>query len=438
MLMINREEFEKIYQDELTPKQKKVLSLFLKGISNEQIAQAIGANHHTTAIHHIRNSCMKFGVSPEVYPDYRDRLVQLFIKHRPDLVSSKTLEKHSDITYKPRDPKSPEPANSPFYIDRPPTESRCLIMLEEPGSLIRVKAPKQMGKTSLLKKIIDAAQHKNYCVVYIDFSQIEDAKFTHESIFLRSFYIYILHVLQELSSNYSLPEWDEDTPIMLECTRQFQGLLKHLDKVLLLALDEVDRLFEHPHIYHNFFPMLRNWYEKANESSTWEKLRLVVAHSTEDYGKLDINQSPFNVGLPIRLEEFTLEQVQNLASRHGLDRQEILPIVSLVGGHPYLIRLAFFELFYQTVTIEQLLKYAPTDTGIYQQHLLRLLEILHQNQELQFVFKQIVDSNKPVQLKNKTVQIYQLESMGLIKLEGNLARTRCNLYQLYFRDRLIQ
>ena len=46
-MLINQENFEKIYQDELTPKQKKVLPLFLAGQTDEQIAKELGATHRS-------------------------------------------------------------------------------------------------------------------------------------------------------------------------------------------------------------------------------------------------------------------------------------------------------------------------------------------------------------------------------------------------------
>ena len=42
---------------------------------------------------------------------------------------------------------------SRFYIDRPPIESRCYETIDQPGALIRIKAPRQMGKTSLMARI---------------------------------------------------------------------------------------------------------------------------------------------------------------------------------------------------------------------------------------------------------------------------------------------
>jgi hypothetical protein len=432
-MFMNQEIFERVYQEELTPKQRKVLPLFLAGKTDEYIAKELGAAHRSTASHQLRNISTKFGFPPEIEPDYRCILIEMFAKYKPELVSVKALEKCGHIIQNIRFPEGSEPINSTFYQERFPVESRCYSAIKEPGALIRIKAAKQMGKTSLLKRIRAEVKKVNYSTVYLNFSLIERDKFTNAHNFLRSFYAYVMN---QLPSAPPLPVWNQDVPSMVSCTIAVRELLRHLDGVLVLALDEVDKLFEYPDIYENFFPMLRNWNESANESETWERLRLVVAHSTEDYGRLDINQSPFNVGLPVRLEEFTEEQVKSLAMRHGLDSQMVAPVMSLVGGHPYLVRLMFYYLVRQDAEIDQLLQDATTDVGIYTEHLRRHLETLQDNAELGMVFQEIVRNQQPIRLEKKNRQIYQLDSMGVIKISNNLVMPRCRLYQEYFGDRL--
>ncbi|MCU0552094.1 MAG: AAA-like domain-containing protein, partial [Leptolyngbya sp. Prado105] len=53
----------------------------------------------------------------------------------------------------PSFPNGPIAANSAFYIARPPIETQVLEELQKPGALVRVKAPKEMGKTSLLLQV---------------------------------------------------------------------------------------------------------------------------------------------------------------------------------------------------------------------------------------------------------------------------------------------
>ena len=428
---MNRLNFNLIYDTELTPKQKKVLPLFLEGKSDDEIIKELGASDRTVTTQHLKNICRKFSIEGK---DYRNSLIKLFQKYKPEIISPKVLKKYGFITEKPPHfPDIPEPLDSPFYIERPPLESTCYSLLTQPGNLIHIKAPRKMGKTSLCKRIIAEAKKKKYHTFYLNLSLIDASIFASIDKFLLSFYNYII---QELPSVPPLKKWDADTPVMISCTRHFQNLLKNLNQVLVLVLDEVDEVFEYPGIYQDFFPMLRHWYQQTNESETWKKLRIIVSHCTDDYGRLDINQSPFNVGYPIKLEEFNQEQVQKLAFRHGLGREIFLPLMDLVQGHPYLIRLALYYLCYEQKTFKKLLQNATSDTGIYKNHLLYLLNILQHNQDLKAVFKQILSQKKPVEFKEKTIQIHQLESMGLIKFLGDFIQVRCKLYQQYFGERL--
>ncbi|MEH2411889.1 AAA-like domain-containing protein [Nostoc sp.] len=46
------------------------------------------------------------------------------------------------------------PLDSAFYIDRPMLESFCYEAIQQPGASINIRAPKQMGKTSLMTRIL--------------------------------------------------------------------------------------------------------------------------------------------------------------------------------------------------------------------------------------------------------------------------------------------
>ena len=64
---------------------------------------------------------------------------------------------------------------SAFYLERPPIESRCYEAIVKPGSLIRIKAPRQMGKTSLMARILHQASQQGCLTVPLSF-QLADAK----------------------------------------------------------------------------------------------------------------------------------------------------------------------------------------------------------------------------------------------------------------------
>jgi hypothetical protein len=203
----------------------------------------------------------------------------------------------------------------------------------------------------------------------------------------------------------------------------------------VLALDEVDRVFQYPEISQGFFAMLRSWHEEAKTVEIWENLRLIVVHSTENYGSLDINQSPFNVGLVVELTEFNQEQIEDLAQRHQLDynQAQVQQLMSMLGGHPYLVRLALYQLAFGQ-TLEKLLQNAPTNAGIYEEHLRRFLNTFKLNPHLAEAFMQVVTATEPVSIA--TMPAYQLYSMGLVKRVGDKLVPRCQLYQQYFREHL--
>ncbi|WP_311774912.1 AAA-like domain-containing protein, partial [Nostoc sp. 2RC] len=64
----------------------------------------------------------------------------------------------SEIDY----PSGPVPLDSPLYINRPALEELICKEILHPGCLIRIKAPKKMGKSSLLNRMIAYAKEQNY------------------------------------------------------------------------------------------------------------------------------------------------------------------------------------------------------------------------------------------------------------------------------------
>jgi class 3 adenylate cyclase len=325
--------------------------------------------------------------------------------------------------------------NSAFYIERPPIEERCRETIVQPGALIRIKAPRQMGKTSLMARVLHYAAQQGHCTVPLSL-QLADAKVFQElDQFLRWFCASVSRRLKV--PNRLNDYWDEIFGSKDNCTAYFEEyLLENIQSPLVLGLDEVDCVFEHPEIAANFFGLLRAWHEEAKNRDVWKRLRLVVVHATEVYVPMDINQSPFNVGMPIELPEFNGNQVYDLVQLHGLDWsfEQVDRLMDLVGGHPYLVRLALYHLAKGDVTLSQLMDLATTESGLYSDHLRRHLWNLQQNPDLLGAMKQVVSSAAPVRLDSS--KAFKLHSMGLVHLQGNEVVPWCNLYRYYLRDRL--
>jgi hypothetical protein len=146
---------------------------------------------------------------------------------------------------------------------------------------------------------------------------------------------------------------------------------------------------------------------------------------------LNLNQSPFNVGLPINLPDLTAEEVQVLANAYGLSSEIVSPLMELVSGHPYLIQLALYHLWSGQTTLPDLLQKASTPVGIYASHLNQCLANLQDGAGLVEAFQQVVQADAGVSLELEVAR--KLESLGLIKFDDIChAEPSCRLYQRFF------
>jgi hypothetical protein len=353
------------------------------------------------------------------------------IRESSILNSDSIITKNNEISLENLD--GSVPLNSPFYIERPPLETTCYQTILKPGALIRIKAPRQMGKTSLMMRILAQGKKQDYQTGFINLWSRE--LFKNLDSFLEYF---CAEVSLELGIEDKVDQyWNKRYSSQSNCTRYFQSyLLKQLEKPIVIGLDEVDRIFTYQEIADEFFTMLRSWHEKGKENEQWQKLRLVLAHSQEVYLSLDVNKSPFNVGLPIELNKFNLTQVKDLIQRHHLrfSDVEIEDLIEMIGGHPYLLRTALYHIATQQLTLKEFFKIAPTEEGLYEEHLLRHLLILEENKQLKSAMLELVNSDQPVSLE--PIYAFKLKSMGLVESKGNKLVPLCNLYRLYFSDRL--
>jgi hypothetical protein len=146
-----------------------------------------------------------------------------------------------------------------------------------------------------------------------------------------------------------------------------------------------------------------------------------------------LNQSPFNVGLPVHLDDFNLEEVQQLAQRYGLDwadEDKAKQLIFLIGGHPALVHTALYHLSRREITLPQLVETAHTATGIYSNHLQRHWVTLKKQPELAQALDTVLNATEPVCLD--PILAYKLNSMGVIKQSGDRAIASCELYRQYF------
>ncbi len=120
-------------------------------------------------------------------------------------------------------PGGPIPLDSPFYIDRSEAEALACAEISKPGGLVRIKAPKKMGKSSVMLRIIDEAVERGYRTVTVDFQQADAAVFASLDKFLRWLCV---NVARQLKLEPNIDEfWDEDMGSKVSCTIYFENYL---------------------------------------------------------------------------------------------------------------------------------------------------------------------------------------------------------------------
>jgi hypothetical protein len=197
------------------------------------------------------------------------------------------------------------------------------------GNTLVIKAPRQMGKTSLLIRYLAKCKEAGKHTVLIDFqlftsSQLEDLQTTLSML--------APMLLRDLGVDPSLRRAIADTVALTDFVED--ALMAKLDQPIAVAFDEVDRIVSRPY-RDSFFGMLRHWHNlrAMRPLQGWERLDIALAVATEPSMFIEDDiQSPFNVTDPIRLGPFRREDLEQLNKHFGT----ILSAVALDQLHELL------------------------------------------------------------------------------------------------------
>jgi hypothetical protein len=302
------------------------------------------------------------------------------------------------------------------------------------GTTTCIKGARQIGKSSLLVRAYRHACEHKFTAVYVTFQEVDKDQFNDLDTLLRYLAEKISRELKTTESpqyfwNSRLGSKDKISDFI------DQAILRVNDAPVVLIMDEVDRLLHVPY-RDDFFSLIRSWHERRAREETFDKLNLVLAYSTEPFLFIQDASSPFNVGLRIELTDFNRDQVEDLNRRHeqlARNDNEIDTLMQLVGGHPYLVRRAFYDLVIRGWTMQQLINEALADDGPFGEHLHRYLLHLHHQPELRAAMKEILRGDTC----SDDLLFYRLRSAGLVQGHSrHSAVLRCGLYAQYFGKHL--
>lgn len=328
------------------------------------------------------------------------------------------------------------PLNSDFYVERA-TDAELHASLANRDSIVLIKGARQMGKTSLLARGLQQARAAGIKAVSTDLQKFNADSFKS----INALYLSLAAAMvDQLELDVSPAEMWEDRRGPNANFERFmrRAILTRLYAPLVWGLDEVDRLFSTPYGT-DMFGLLRSWHnERAlDPTGPWSALTIVIAYATEAHLFItDMNQSPFNVGTRLLLEDFTPAQVQELNRRYGHPLKtddELGRFQRLVGGQPYLVRRGLHEMAKKQMSFESFEDLASRDESFYGDHLRRVLVLLVRDPQMSRAMRALLNG-EPC----PSADLFdRLRSAGLVAGHtAEDARPRCRLYTSFLRRHL--
>ena len=319
-------------------------------------------------------------------------------------------------------------SNDPFYIERA-EDQRIQMTASYPGETLVIKGARQMGKSSLLVRYLQACQQAGKQIAYIDFQSFSETDLADYNSLLHQLAGSLLRALGLPAEQNTTADDQLSFSYFIE-----DVILKRLSAPIAFAFDEVDRILGRPY-QHDFFSMLRMWHNnRAQPNSAWEDVDLALVISTEPYLLIDTaNQSPFNVSVPVTLHGFSRKAVERLNTAYGavLNQEQCDAIFALLAGHPYLTRLAlYYRVGPPQMPIGDLIKQAASSDGPFGDHLKALLLKLKSQPGLLDSLHQAI---KQGTLPNETTY-YRLRGAGLVIRNDGPIHASNELYARFFSE----
>jgi len=327
---------------------------------------------------------------------------------------------------------------SPFYIERSAdTEFRSL--LERHHSIVLIRGGRQIGKTSLLARGMLLVREQNWRSLRTDFQKLSGQSLADASVFYRQLAISLGRQCK-FTYDFALL-WDEASDPGQNFEYFLRDLLDAEDIPMVWFMDEADKMFSAP-FSTDFFGLVRSWHNDraAEPGGPLSRLTIVIAYATEAHLFIsDLNQSPFNVGERVNLDDFTLEQVLRLNELYGGPvgaRADLVRLHTLLGGQPYLTRRALDVLAREKAGIDTLIRDCAREDGPFSDHLKRVqASVSAQAEVTQYVSDLLLGNVASV---GATEAYYRLLRAGIVRQDrdGRIV-FRCDLYRRYLEEHLL-
>jgi len=239
------------------------------------------------------------------------------------------------------------PLDAPTYVVR--SADRHLYKALQQGTLCYVLTARQMGKSSLMVRMMHHLQQEGHRCAVLDMTRIGSDEVTPAQWY-KGLAIELWQALDLFDRIALIPWWKErqEVSVVQRLSLFFDEVLQVLaeeleqqDRRLIIFLDEIDNVLSLNFPVNDFFALIRALYNQRAVNPIYKRLTFALFGVAVPAELItDRKGTPFNIGQPIELNGFQPHEAQPLSQ--GLSEtvenpQVVLSeVLSWTGGQPFL------------------------------------------------------------------------------------------------------